>query len=57
VRALSPPAVLGGIEPAMGSVPALGEHSRNILRELGYSAEATDELISAGVTTDRRSRA
>jgi crotonobetainyl-CoA:carnitine CoA-transferase CaiB-like acyl-CoA transferase len=57
VRALSPPAVLGGIEPVMGNVPAVGEHSRKILRELGYSAEATEEYIAAGVTTDRRSRA
>jgi crotonobetainyl-CoA:carnitine CoA-transferase CaiB-like acyl-CoA transferase len=57
VRALPPPAVLGGVEPAMGNVPAIGEHSRKILRELGYSADATEEFIAAGVTTDRRSRA
>jgi itaconate CoA-transferase len=54
--ALPPPATLVGVDPVMGDVPALGEHSRKILRELGYTANATDELIAAGVTTDRRSR-
>jgi crotonobetainyl-CoA:carnitine CoA-transferase CaiB-like acyl-CoA transferase len=49
--ALPPPAALAGIDPVIGDVPALGEHNRKILRELGYSAEATDELIAAGVTT------
>ncbi|MDT5257938.1 MAG: itaconate CoA-transferase [Mycobacterium sp.] len=57
VRALAPPAALGGVDPAMGGVPALGADSRKILGELGYSAEAMEELIAAGVTTDRRSRA
>jgi crotonobetainyl-CoA:carnitine CoA-transferase CaiB-like acyl-CoA transferase len=55
--ALSPPASLSGVDPVLGDVPALGEHSRKILRELGYSADATEEFIAAGVTTDRRSRA
>jgi len=49
--ALPPPAGLAGVDPVIGDVPALGEHSRKILRELGYSAEATGELITAGVTT------
>jgi itaconate CoA-transferase len=49
--ALPPPAGLAGVDPVIGDVPALGEHNRKILRELGYSAEATDELIAAGVTT------
>jgi itaconate CoA-transferase len=51
VAALPPPAGLAGVDPVVGDVPALGEHNRKILRELGYSAEATDELIAAGVTT------
>ena len=51
VHALSPPAALAGIDPAMGEVPALGAHSRKILGELGYSSEGIDELVAAGVTT------
>lgn len=49
--ALPPPAGLAGVDPLIGDVPALGEHNRKILRELGYSVEATDELIAAGVMT------
>jgi crotonobetainyl-CoA:carnitine CoA-transferase CaiB-like acyl-CoA transferase len=49
--ALPPPASLAGIDPLIGDVPALGEHSRKILRELGYSVQAIDELVAAGVTT------
>jgi crotonobetainyl-CoA:carnitine CoA-transferase CaiB-like acyl-CoA transferase len=48
--ALPPPVALAGVDPLIGDVPALGEHNRKILRELGYSAEATDELIAAGIT-------
>jgi crotonobetainyl-CoA:carnitine CoA-transferase CaiB-like acyl-CoA transferase len=51
VAALPPPASLAGIDPLFGDVPALGEHNRKILGELGYSAQAIDELIGAGVTT------
>ena len=49
--ALAPPAALAGVDPVIGDVPALGEHNRKILRELGYSAQAIDDLIAAGVTT------
>jgi itaconate CoA-transferase len=49
--ALPPPASLAGVDPLIGDVPALGEHNRKILRELGYSAAAIDELVAAGVTT------
>ena len=35
--ALKPPANISGIEPRMGPVPAVGEHSEAILGELGYS--------------------
>ncbi|GAA2898602.1 CaiB/BaiF CoA-transferase family protein [Pseudonocardia halophobica] len=37
VAALRPPADLAGVEPVMGAVPALGEHTDAILRELGRS--------------------
>ncbi|GAB2458727.1 CaiB/BaiF CoA-transferase family protein [Comamonas humi] len=37
IQALLPPATLGGSEAAMGAVPALGEHTGAILRELGFA--------------------
>ena len=39
MEALRPPADLAGIEPVMGPVPALGEHTDAILHELGRSDE------------------
>lgn len=38
VRALLPPANIGGVEPVMGDVPALGEHTDAVLAWLGYRA-------------------
>jgi itaconate CoA-transferase len=49
--ALPSPAALAGIDPLIGDVPALGEHSRKILNELGYSGKAIEELAAEGVTT------
>jgi itaconate CoA-transferase len=40
VPALKPPAGLDGVEPRMDPVPALGEHTEAVLRELGYSTES-----------------
>ena len=40
IRTLLPPVRIEGVEPAMGAVPSLGEHTRAILRELGFD-EAT----------------
>lgn len=40
VPALRPPAGLDGTEPRMDPVPALGEHTEPVLRELGYTDEA-----------------
>ena len=39
IRALAPPATMGGVEPRMDPVPAVGEHTRAILAELGYHGE------------------
>jgi len=36
IRAMKPPFNLSGFEPRMEAIPALGEHSRSILAELGY---------------------
>ncbi len=38
IPALKPPAMFDTFAPAMGPVPALGQHSESILAELGYSA-------------------
>jgi len=37
VRALLPPVTVPGREAAMGAVPALGEHTRSVLAELGLA--------------------
>jgi itaconate CoA-transferase len=41
---LKPPFNLDGMEPRMDAIPAVGEHTRAILRELGYSEEDAGRL-------------
>ena len=41
VRALLPPVSVAGREPAMGAVPALGQHTTAILAELGLDGSPT----------------
>lgn len=36
LRALIPPVTMENVEPAMGAVPALGQHTEAILKELGF---------------------
>ncbi|HEX4566851.1 MAG TPA: CaiB/BaiF CoA-transferase family protein [Vicinamibacterales bacterium] len=36
LRALRPPVRIDGVDPAMGAVPSLGQHTRQILEELGF---------------------
>ena len=36
LKALTPPALMEGVEPAMGDVPSLGQHTAAILGELGF---------------------
>jgi itaconate CoA-transferase len=45
---MKPPFNLTGFEPRMEAVPALGEHSRKILAELGYAASDIERLAAAG---------
>ena len=43
---------LARVDPSIGDVPALGAHSRMILRALGYSPHEIGELIAASVTSE-----
>jgi itaconate CoA-transferase len=51
IDALKPPFNLTGCEPRMEAVPALGEHSRAILAEMGYSKTVIDRLAAAGAVS------
>ena len=48
IDALKPPFDLSGFEPRMDRIPAVGEHSRAILAELGYGAAEIDGLAAGG---------
>jgi itaconate CoA-transferase len=43
LHALLPPINLEGTDPLMGPIPALGEHTEAILREIGYSVETIEQ--------------
>jgi itaconate CoA-transferase len=44
LRALLPPVRMDGFTPVMRAVPALGEHTRAILKEIGADPETIDRL-------------
>ncbi|OLL32682.1 CoA transferase [Burkholderia sp. SRS-W-2-2016] len=48
VPALLPPGMPAEFEPRMDPVPALGQHTEAILRELGYDGARIDTLRAAG---------
>jgi itaconate CoA-transferase len=48
LRLLKPPFNLSGHEPRLDAVPALGEHSRAILAELGYEKTEIEALAGCG---------
>ena len=49
IDALKPPFNLSDFEPRMDAIPALGEHSRSVLAELGYTEADIARLAAAGV--------
>ena len=51
VREIAVPSTWSGTQPsATRPAPRLGEHSREILAEAGYSQQQIEELLAAGVT-------
>jgi crotonobetainyl-CoA:carnitine CoA-transferase CaiB-like acyl-CoA transferase len=49
IRALVPPVRMEDIEPAMGAIPAVGEHRESILAELGFDAETIERWKQDGM--------
>jgi itaconate CoA-transferase len=49
LRALLPPVTITGVEPHMGAIPALGEHTAAILKGLGFDAAQIAAWKQAGV--------
>jgi itaconate CoA-transferase len=48
LEVLKPPFNLDGMEPRMDAIPAVGEHTQAILRELGYTEEKIARLTGEG---------
>jgi len=48
IRALLPPAAISGAEPVMAPIPAVGEHTDRILRELDYDQRSLAGLRREG---------
>jgi len=49
LRALRPPTRIDGADPVMGAVPALGQHTRQILAEIGFDADTIAHWIEEQV--------
>lgn len=49
LRALAPPVMMDALEPVMGAVPALGEHTGAILGALGYDDATIAEWRQSGM--------
>lgn len=48
IDALAPPLEFADFASTIGSIPALGEHTESVLRELGYSTEEIGALRASG---------
>jgi itaconate CoA-transferase len=49
IRALLPPVRMEHVEPVMGAVPALGQHTRAILEELDFDRDTIARWAETGV--------
>ena len=49
VRALLPPVRMTGVEPVMGAVPSLGQHTQAVLEELAFDRETIARWAESGV--------
>jgi itaconate CoA-transferase len=49
LTSLLPPIIVRDVEPVVGDIPAVGEHTEPVLRELGYSGEQILALRTAGI--------
>jgi itaconate CoA-transferase len=49
LKALRPPVHLDGVEPAMGAIPAVGQHSEAVLSELGFRPEEIAQWRQTGL--------
>ena len=49
IKALRPPAIMHGLDEPMGPIPAVGEHTTTILRELGHDDETIERWRADGV--------
>ena len=48
IRTLRPPAIMHGHDEPIGPIPSVGQHTADILRELGYSDDRISELAASG---------
>ncbi len=48
IRALLPPVIMRGSTPRMDPIPAVGEHTEQILRSIGYTDEQISRLRAEG---------
>jgi crotonobetainyl-CoA:carnitine CoA-transferase CaiB-like acyl-CoA transferase len=49
LRALPPPVVIENVQPTMGDVPSLGQHTVAILKELGFAPDVVAKWKSEAV--------